>query len=125
MLRVEIQGSPDTLILKLEGRLTINDAEHTRALVNHCPHEIRLVVDLTEVTFIDSRGEEVLSFFARFGAEFVAQTSYTLDVCERLHLRLARSRALNTDTSAGSRKSGTGRKTNPHQPEKSTSEKPR
>jgi len=90
MLRVEIQGSPDTLILKLEGRLTGDDAEHTRALVMHGLHGIRLVVDLTEVTFIDSVGEEVLSFFGRFGAKFIAQTSYTLDTCERLHLRLSR-----------------------------------
>jgi len=50
---------------------------------------MRLVVDLTDVTFIDSVGEEVLSFFGRFGAEFAASTSYALDVCERLHLRLA------------------------------------
>ena len=49
-----------------------------------------MVVDLTDVTFIDSVGEEVLSFFGRFGAEFAASTSYTLDVCERLDLRLAR-----------------------------------
>jgi|SRR5215472_735435 len=109
MLRIEIQRSPDTLILKLEGRLTSHDAEHTRMLVSRCDPGIRLVVDLAEVTFIDSEGEEVLSFFGRFGAEFVAQTSYTLDVCERLHLRLARGGLLHNDTSAASRKSGTGR----------------
>jgi hypothetical protein len=90
MLRVEIQGSPDTLILKLEGRLTGDDAEHTRKLVMQCLHGVRLIVDLTEVTFIDTVGEDVLAFFDRFGAEFVAQTSYTLDTCERLRLRLSR-----------------------------------
>ena len=90
MLRVEIQGSPDTLILKLEGRFTGDDAEHTRTLLAHCLAGVKLVVDLTEVTFIDAVGEQVLSFFARFGAEFVAPTSYALDVCERLHLSLAR-----------------------------------
>jgi len=90
MLRVEIQGSPDTLILKLEGRFTGDDAEHTRSLVAHCLAGVKLVVDLTEVMFIDSVGEEVLSFFGRFGAEFVAQASYTLDICERLHLSVAR-----------------------------------
>jgi energy-coupling factor transporter ATP-binding protein EcfA2 len=40
----------------------------------------RRVVDLTDVIFIDSVGEEVLSFFGRSGAEFAAPTSYTLDV---------------------------------------------
>ena len=117
MLRIEIQGSPDTLILKLEGRLMSHDAEHTRTLVRHCRQGMRLVVDLTEVTFIDSDGEAVLSFFGRFGAEFLAQTSYTLDVCERLQLRLARSGVLDNDTSAASRKSGTGRGAHTRQPE--------
>jgi hypothetical protein len=49
-----------------------------------------LVVDLTDVTFIDSAGEAVLSFFSRLGAKFVALDAYMLDVCERLHLALAR-----------------------------------
>ena len=54
--------------------------------------EKELVVDLTDVTFIDSVGEAVLSFFSRLGAKFVAVDAYMLDVCERLHLPLARSR---------------------------------
>jgi hypothetical protein len=90
MLRVETHDSPNTLSLKLEGRFTGDDAENTRTLMMRCREGMRLVVDLTEVTFIDTVGEEVLSFFGRFGAEFVAETSYTLDICERLHLRLLR-----------------------------------
>jgi len=109
MLRVEIQGSPDTLILKLEGRFTGDDAENTRSLVAHCLAGVKLVVDLTEVTFIDSVGEEVLSFFGRFGAEFVAQTSYTLDICERLRLRVARD-ARSDGNGSGASRSNTGRR---------------
>ena len=115
MLRIEIQGSPDTLILKLEGKLMSHDAEHARTLVKHCQQGMRLLVDLTEVTFIDSDGEAVLSFFGRFGAEFVAQTSYALDVCERLQLRLARGVALDGDTSAASRKRSTLRRAHTQQ----------
>jgi hypothetical protein len=48
------------------------------------------VVDLTGVAFIDSVGEAALSFFGRLGAKFVAEDAYTLNVCERLHLPLAR-----------------------------------
>jgi hypothetical protein len=117
MLRVEIQGSPDTSILKLEGRLTGDDAEHTRTLVTHCLHGIRLVVDLTEVTFIDSVGEEVLSFFGRFGAEFAAQTSYTLDICERLRLRLSRDGASDANTSDAPRLNAGRRRGHAHQRE--------
>ena len=93
MLRVEIQDSANTVRLKFEGRFTGDDAQNTCTLITRCFDGMTLLVDITDVTFIDSAGEEVLSFFGRFGAEFVADTSYALDVCERLHLRLARSAA--------------------------------
>ena len=91
MLRVEIHDSANTVRLKFEGRFTGDDAQNTCTLIARCFDGMTLLVDITDVTFIDSAGEEVLSFFGRFGAEFSAETSYALDVCERLHLRLARS----------------------------------
>ncbi|MFY9732484.1 MAG: hypothetical protein WBQ04_23005 [Candidatus Acidiferrales bacterium] len=96
MLRVDIRDSANALSLKLEGRFTGNDAQNTCALMARCHDGMTLIVDLTEITFIDSVGEEVLSFFGQFGAEFVAETSYALDICERLHLRLARDLEPNT-----------------------------
>ena len=102
MLRVEMRDSINTFILRLEGRLTGEDAEHVRILVMRCHNEWRLIVDLTEVMFVDAVGEEVLSFLRRFGAEFVADTAYTLDVCERLHLPLARKRVSKAQVSNGS-----------------------
>jgi len=117
MLRVEIHDSANSLSFKLEGRFTGDDAENTRTLITRCREGMRLVVDLTDVTFIDTAGEEVLSFFGRFGAEFAASTSYTLDVCERLHLRLAREEASDTDTSGASRTDGRRRRTLARQPE--------
>ena len=89
MLRVEICDSAETLILRLEGRFTGDDAEHTRTLSTRLAAREKLLVDLTEVVFIDAVGEEVLSFLGQFGAEFVAPNSYVLDVCERLNLRVA------------------------------------
>jgi hypothetical protein len=89
MLRVEICDSADTLILRLEGRFTGDDAEHTRTLAARFATCGKLLVDLTEVVFIDAAGEEVLSFLGQFGAQFVAPNSYVLDVCERLNLRVA------------------------------------
>jgi hypothetical protein len=38
------------------------------------------------VMFIDAIGEQVLLFVKRLGAQFVAETSYSRDVCERLGL---------------------------------------
>ena len=89
MLRVEMHDSSNAVIFRVEGRFTGEGAEHVRTLVMRCPMKMKLVVDLSEVSFIDAVGEEVLSFLRRFGAEFVAETSYPLDVCERLCLPLA------------------------------------
>jgi hypothetical protein len=115
MLRVEIHDSTNSLSLRLEGRFTGNDAENTRTLMARCHDGMTLVVDLTEVTFIDSVGEEVLSFFARGGAEFVAQTSYTRDICERLQLRLAPDGA--SDATGASRTNGRRRRARARQSE--------
>ncbi len=89
MLRVEICDSADTLLLRLQGRFTGDDAEQTRSLAVHLAARGKLLVDLTEVVFIDRTGEEVLSFLGQFGAEFLAPNSYVFDVCERLNLQVA------------------------------------
>ena len=89
MLRVKMQESPDVLTFRLEGRFTGEEAEHVRTLVTRCDPEMQLVFDVTEVMFIDDVGEDVLSLVKRLGAKFIAETSYSLDVCERLCLPLA------------------------------------
>jgi hypothetical protein len=63
--------------LKFEGQFRGNDAQNTRVLLTSCPEGVALVVDLTDVTFIDPVGEAVLSFFGRRGAQFIAETSLT------------------------------------------------
>ncbi|MGC2476176.1 MAG: STAS domain-containing protein [Candidatus Sulfotelmatobacter sp.] len=86
MLRVETQELDGALICRLEGRFTGEGAEEVRRLLTHCDSKLELVVDLTDVMFIDGIGEEVLLFVKRLGAQFVAETSYSRDVCERLEL---------------------------------------
>jgi hypothetical protein len=86
MLRVETQELDGALICRLEGRFTGKGAEEIRTLVTRCDSKLELVVDLTDVMFIDAIGEEVLLFVRRLGAQFVAETSYSRDVCERLQL---------------------------------------
>jgi hypothetical protein len=90
MLRVKTSHTVDILTFKLEGRLTGERAEQVRTLVTRSSTEMRFVVDITEVMFVDALGEEVLSFLKRLGAQFLAETAYSLDVCERLHLPLVR-----------------------------------
>jgi hypothetical protein len=88
MLRVETQELDGALICRLEGRFTGKGAEEVRALVTRCDGNLELVIDLTDVMFIDAVGEQVLLFVNRLGAQFVAETSYSRDVCERLQLPL-------------------------------------
>jgi len=102
MLRVETQRLEGALICRLEGRFTGEGAEEVRRLVTHCDSKLELVVDLTDVMFIDAIGEEVLLFVKRLGARFVAETSYSRDVCERLQLALIGKRKSNMQVPANS-----------------------
>jgi hypothetical protein len=89
MLRVECHDLGETVTLRLEGRLVGEFAKDARDLVTRCEIPLRLVVNLSEVTFVDLTGEEVLLWLARIGGEFVAENCYPLHVCERLHLPVA------------------------------------
>ena len=95
MLRVQTQELDGALICRLEGRFTGEGAKEVRTLVTRCDGKLELVVDLTDVMFIDAIGEEVLLFVKRLGAQFVAETSYSRDVCERLQLPLIGKRTSN------------------------------
>jgi hypothetical protein len=47
-----------------------------------------MLVDLSEVTYVDSVGEQLLIWLCGLRAKFMAETCYARDVCERLHLTL-------------------------------------
>jgi hypothetical protein len=93
MLRIELQEINNTMTMRMEGRFVGSFAEDAKGLVSRCDLPSRLVVDLSEVSFVDAVGEEVLSWLGRIGGKFIADNAYALDVCERLHLSLARKRA--------------------------------
>jgi len=95
MLRVETQELHGVLICRLEGRFTGAGAEHVRTVLTRCNIELKLIVDLTEVLFSDAMGEDVLLLFKKLGAQFVAETSYARDLCERLELPLMRNHLSN------------------------------
>ena len=96
MLRVETQQLDSALIWRLEGRFTGEGAEQVRTLVTRCDSELKLVVDLTEIMFIDAIGEEVLCLMKKLGAQFIAETAYSQNICERLNLPLLRKQKSNT-----------------------------
>ena len=102
MLRVETQELEGALICRLEGRFTGEGTEEVRRLVTRCDSKLELVIDLTDVMFIDAIGEEVLLFVKRLGAQFVAETSYSRDVCERLQLPFIGKRKSNMEVPGNS-----------------------
>ena len=106
MLRVETQELDGALICRLEGRFTSDGAEQVRLLVTRCDSKLELVVDLTEVMFIDAVGEDVLLFVKKLGGWFVAETSYPRDICERLQLPLVRHRKQNSHWSGNGDRKG-------------------
>jgi hypothetical protein len=106
MLRVATQELDGALICRLEGRFTGKGAEEVRTLVPRCDSKLELIVDLTDVLFIDAIGEEVLLFIKKLGGQFVAETSYSLDVCERLQLPFIGAQKRNAHVSGGSNGNG-------------------
>ncbi len=90
MLRVEIHDASNATWFMVEGRFVGVFAEETRTVVVRCKLKSKLVVDLSDMTFADGAGEEVLLWLGRIGAQFVGNSSYAVDVCQRLKLPMLR-----------------------------------
>lgn len=88
MFRAEIEWLASGPTLKLEGKLVADWAEQARRLVTKDVLPRGLMVDLTEVSYVDSVGEQLLKWFASAGAVFVAGSVYAFSVCDRLRLPL-------------------------------------
>ena len=90
MLRVEFSDDGNgVLTVQLFGRMVGPYAEDAREALAQRQLPASLVVDLSEVTFVDLFGEQVLVWLDRLGAGFVADNVYARSVCERLQLRIA------------------------------------
>lgn len=98
MLRVECEEREECKRIKLEGRFVGKFAEEARQLAAHCNSPAKIVVDISEVNFVDSVGEEVLRWLGEIGGRFVSGSCYSRDVCERLHLPPARTGSASLST---------------------------
>jgi hypothetical protein len=91
MLRVEFQDVSGVTMIRMEGRFVGKFAEDSRELILRSQFPSKLVIDLSEISFVDEVGEEVLSVFGRIGMKFVANGNvYARDICQRLRLPLSR-----------------------------------
>jgi hypothetical protein len=86
MFRAQITQMADLPTLKLEGCLVAEWANEAKSLVTNGPILKGLIVDITDVSHIDSVGEQVLAWLASIGASFMAKGVYAASVCERLKL---------------------------------------
>lgn len=87
MLRVTVQDSPRNLRIQLEGSLEgpwRQELEECLQRVLSGEPELRLRVDLTGVTNIDSAGKAWLSAMHRRGAEFVTADCMTKSIVEEI-----------------------------------------
>lgn len=90
MLRIEFDHSETRAVtVRLQGRLVGAYAEDARATMLRCPVPHSIAVDLSEVTFVDALGEQVLLWLGRLGAKVVAVNVYTRSLCERLQLEVS------------------------------------
>jgi hypothetical protein len=88
MFRIDVEGENGkaAITMKIAGRMGAQCAEEIRRQALRCRKSRRLAVDLSEVTFIENSGEEVLAWLGHIGARFIADGFYCRDICERLHL---------------------------------------
>ena len=70
----------------MEGQFVLDFAEHARMLIGDSTLPSKVIVDLSEVDYVDAVGEKVLLWFKEIGATFTAESPYSQDVCERLQL---------------------------------------
>ncbi len=72
MFRAQINQMPDGPTLKMEGCLVAEWAQEAKSLMTSGPVPKDLIVDITDVSHIDSVGEQVLAWLASIGASFMA-----------------------------------------------------
>lgn len=88
MLRVKFRDNDDTTVMKIEGRFVGDFAEDIKRVVASKKIPGRLVVDLSELSWADRIGEQVLVWLGRIGCLFIAGNTYSSYVCEKLELQL-------------------------------------
>ena len=86
MFRAQINQMADGPTLKMEGCLVAEWAKEAKSLMTSGPVPKGLIVDITDVSHIDSVGEQVLAWLASIGASFTARGVYAASVCERMQL---------------------------------------
>jgi hypothetical protein len=94
MLRVEFHDKGNPVVMRIEGRLVGTFAEDARNLVASKKIPEGVIVDLSELTYVDSTGEDVLSWLGRMGCKFIPGNTYSSYICRTLRLPLVRANGI-------------------------------
>ncbi|HSB10854.1 MAG TPA: hypothetical protein VLM38_15315 [Blastocatellia bacterium] len=92
MLMVTEDRTGDVLTLKLAGVLAGDWTNEVRRSWRDATSSIeasRVIVTLSEVTFIDDRGKELLSLMMKEGAELIASDILTKSIVEEITVEAA------------------------------------
>jgi len=89
MLRIFLENHGETSIVRIEGKFAGPDSfNYVSKLIQGLPPN-RVLVDLSEVTYVDADGEEALFWLSQIGVSFKATSYYIIDLCRRLCLKMA------------------------------------
>lgn len=105
MFRMEFREMPDCINVRVEGRFVGNFAKHARLLIAESEAPSRFVLDLSEVSYMDEVGEQVLICFKEAGVRFTANSPYSCAICERLQLPMHGGRSVTFRHRRGTRHS--------------------
>ena len=87
MLMIIEQHSSDMLLFKLAGTLAgdwVIEFKRCWLSVSSSSNASRAMVDLTEVTFVDEAGKELLSLMMRKGAELITRDVLMKSIVEEI-----------------------------------------
>ena len=90
MLRITIHDSSHGTTFKLEGKLAgawVSELEQCWITASSTLHDRNLAVDLTQVSFVDAPGKNLLERMCAAGAELVAAGPLTKSICEEARQR--------------------------------------
>src|SRR5215211_711435 len=107
MIRITAQQESSITRLYLEGKLSGPCVEELDKCWQTCPNgEVTLVVDLTNVSFVDDHGKELLARMHNKGIKLFSKSVMTKCLIEEIE---------NTPAGSGDQISSRGRLLSPHQ----------
>ena len=100
MLRITTQHKPEEFRFRLEGKVSgpwVDELERSWYAATEAAQGGQILVDLSEVTFIDAEGKKLLSWMYEQGADFLCTGCMTREIVEEIKReRSAREAGLGT-----------------------------